>query len=166
MNILENAKKIAKEKEELNIKKQNEEDVLNKQLNTKLDGMKSVLLEELSKINGQDSKYGKFKLNLKTDLIHNIIATLEVENKKVAWFKAKICKNTFGYLNDWSNSYTDPTIWARFYPPIFKYGDYDGSWDFPEIKSYSNGGQTISCNNIKNISKFFEEMSQQLSAWM
>ncbi len=125
-----------------------------------LDEMKAKVLSEIKQLDGKETKYGKFNLEIVNDQF-NAIAYLTCDTKLVAWFKAKV-----EYHND--TDYGDMVykkVSARFYPPYPK-RDHDGSWDIQELKYYFNGGQQISAYSLKDMDKFFNEMVGLISQWM
>lgn len=164
MTILDKAKKLAKENKKKKQEAIENETARDKFLNEELAKMENLLIKELEKINGQKSKYGKFKLIKKKDPRFSIIAELEVNGKLVAWFKAKIISGTYDGSDDCRDiPYTSATIHASFYKPDHL-GNYIGR--ISEYGYENDEGQIISCYNVDNMPVFFEKMAERLANWM
>jgi hypothetical protein len=165
MDILENAKRIAKEKEEKILKEKENAQEQRRQLQVQLKVFEDALMIELIKLDKQPCKYGNFELDKKGDSIYGVLACLKVCGKFVAWIKAKIVSGTVDYgEGSLGHDYTRPEFWARIYFPQSR--NYI-EWDFEESKPYSNGGyQTQSYFKLEDLPSFFEEIAQQLSQWM
>lgn len=170
--LLNQAKKIAQDNEIKNNNEAKFQADMMSSLNSELDKMKSLVLKELSKLDGQKNKYGQFRLELVKDGAYDVIAYLwndpkleKTLSQKVAWVKAKIVTTTCRLSDDSPlETFTDGCIWTRLYRPQYS-SDHNGTWDLAEDRWYHNGGWTESCSSVKEVPKFFEKIADYLANW-
>jgi hypothetical protein len=165
-DLVSRAREIADTQRETREKVAADQARLEAQLQADLVSMKAAVIAELKKLEGEQTKWGPFSLDL-SNLARDVFAYLQVGQRKVAWFKARIVSGTFDGSDDCRNiPYTEPQVWARFYPPDPS-RNHDGSWDLEEISKNHNGGRTITHSDRYEgkMKRFFEEMAGQLSVW-
>ena len=165
-SIADRAREIAESQQETRKRVADDQARIQANLQRDLESTKAAVIAELKKLDGEQTKFGAISLDF-TNTARDVFAYLNVGPKKVAWFKARIVSGTFDGSDDCRNiPYTEPQVWARFYPPDPS-RDYDGSWDIEETARGYNGGRTITYSDRYEgkLKRFFEEMATQLSTW-
>ena len=138
-----------------------------KALDNQLKALSSLVLVELEKISGQETKHGVIQLTPNNSRSHIVFSYLEVGAKKMAWFKAYIESGTWDPSDDIRNEpYTVVKIKCRFYPPS-PTRNFDDVWDVEEVREKLNGGWELTCTNEQErVTQFFENLAKCLSSWI
>jgi hypothetical protein len=172
MSILDKALEIAIKQKEEEQRFLEQRKIAYAKMQEELSAMKSLVIDELKKIDGQHGFKVQFIEN--EDWTFNVFAYLtkfageHTCESKVAWFKAKVVNGIYDASDDCRNiEYTEPCVWMRIYPPRkFDYYGIDASWDIQELKMYNNGGGEFSFSSLEDAQKFFANFAGQLSLWM
>jgi hypothetical protein len=172
MSILDKAQEIANKVKEIEQKSLEQKNVAYAKMREELSVMKSLVIDELKKIDGQQGFKVEF---LEKEDWTNVFAYLtkfvgeRTCESKIAWFKAKVVSGTYDASDDCRNiEYTEPRIWMRIYPP-YKAGHnnrINDSWDTQELLEYSNGGYELYLSSLNDAPKFFANFAGRLSLWM